>query len=65
MPQTAEGATYAPAPMPQPVVGPGELVFAAAHLDQGLGSVVGQGAHPRAKPGGQDHQRAGHGRPLR
>lgn len=35
MPQTAEGATYAPAPMPQPVVEPGEFVFAAAHLDHG------------------------------
>ncbi|MEA5453336.1 Gfo/Idh/MocA family oxidoreductase [Sinomonas sp. JGH33] len=31
----SEGAHYAPAPMPQPVVGPGEFVFAAAHLDHG------------------------------
>ncbi|WP_136612067.1 Gfo/Idh/MocA family protein [Sinomonas albida] len=31
----SEGANYAPAPMPQPVVGPGEFTFAAAHLDHG------------------------------
>lgn len=31
----ADGATYAPVPMPQPVVEPGEFVFAAAHLDHG------------------------------
>lgn len=30
-----DGATYAPAPMPQPVVEPGEFVFAAAHLNHG------------------------------
>ena len=29
------GAAYAPAPMPSPVVGPGEFVFGAAHLDHG------------------------------
>ena len=31
----SEGSTYAPAPMPRPVVEPGEFVFAAAHLDHG------------------------------
>lgn len=31
----SEGADYAPAPMPRPVVEPGEFVFAAAHLDHG------------------------------
>lgn len=31
----SEGANYAPAPMPQPVVEPGEFVIAAAHLDHG------------------------------
>lgn len=31
----SDGATYAPAPMPRPVVAPGEFVFAAAHLDHG------------------------------
>lgn len=31
----SEGANYAPAPMPQPVVGPGEFVFAAVCLDHG------------------------------
>ncbi|WP_114853190.1 Gfo/Idh/MocA family protein [Brachybacterium sp. YJGR34] len=31
----SEGADYAPAPMPQPVVEPGEFVFAAMHLDHG------------------------------
>lgn len=31
----SEGANYAPAPMPQPVVEPGEFVVAAAHLDHG------------------------------
>ena len=29
------GAAYAPAPMPSPVVGPGEFVFAAVRLDHG------------------------------
>ncbi len=33
--QTSDGATYAPAPMPRPVVGPGEFVFGATHLDHG------------------------------
>ena len=28
----SEGANYAPAPMPKPVVEPGEFVFAAMHL---------------------------------
>src|SRR5690625_7410142 len=32
---TSEGANYAPAPMPKPVVEPGEFVFAAMHLDHG------------------------------
>ncbi len=32
---SSDGATYAPAPMPQPVVKPGEFIFAAAHLDHG------------------------------
>lgn len=31
----SDGATYAPAPMPRPVVGPGEFVVAATHLDHG------------------------------
>ena len=31
----SEGASYAPAPMPKPVVEPGEFVFAAMHLDHG------------------------------
>lgn len=31
----SDGATYAPAPMPQPVVEPGEFVVAAMHLDHG------------------------------
>ncbi|WP_334172414.1 Gfo/Idh/MocA family protein [Sinomonas sp.] len=31
----SEGANYTPAPMPRPVVGPDEFVFAAAHLDHG------------------------------
>src|SRR5699024_11211754 len=31
----SEGANYAPAPMPKPVVEPGEFVFAAMHLDHG------------------------------
>ncbi|MFC0672609.1 Gfo/Idh/MocA family protein [Brachybacterium hainanense] len=31
----SEGASYAPAPMPRPVVEPGEFVFAAMHLDHG------------------------------
>lgn len=31
----SEGANYAPTPMPQPVVEPGEFVFAAAHLAHG------------------------------
>ncbi|WP_193105589.1 Gfo/Idh/MocA family protein [Brachybacterium sp. FME24] len=31
----SEGANYAPAPMPQPVVEPGEFVFAVMHLDHG------------------------------
>lgn len=31
----SEGATYAPAPMPKPVVEPGEFTFASAHLDHG------------------------------
>lgn len=35
MSQSADGASYAPAPMPRPVVEPGEFVFAAAHLDHG------------------------------
>jgi predicted dehydrogenase len=30
-----DGATYAPAPIPRPVVGPGEFVYAATHLDHG------------------------------
>ncbi len=38
----------------------------AADLDQGLGSVVGEGAHPGAEPSGQHHggprDRAGHAR---
>ncbi|MCW5952372.1 MAG: Gfo/Idh/MocA family oxidoreductase, partial [Propionibacteriaceae bacterium] len=33
--QSSDGATYAPAPMPQPVVSPGEFVFGATHLDHG------------------------------
>ncbi|MER7797537.1 Gfo/Idh/MocA family oxidoreductase [Microbacterium sp. NPDC096154] len=32
---SADGATYAPAPMPEPVVAPGEFVIAAMHLDHG------------------------------
>ncbi|MCT1654557.1 Gfo/Idh/MocA family protein [Brachybacterium muris] len=31
----SDGANYAPAAMPKPVVGPGEFVFAAMHLDHG------------------------------
>lgn len=31
----SDGADYAPAAMPKPVVGPGEFVFAAMHLDHG------------------------------
>lgn len=31
----SDGANYAPAPMPKPVVEPGEFVFAAMHLDHG------------------------------
>ena len=31
----SEGANYAPAAMPKPVVEPGEFVFAAMHLDHG------------------------------
>ncbi|GAA1488796.1 Gfo/Idh/MocA family protein [Brachybacterium sacelli] len=31
----SEGANYAPAPMPKPVVEPGEFVFAVARLDHG------------------------------
>ncbi|MGY5765087.1 Gfo/Idh/MocA family protein [Brachybacterium sp. DNPG3] len=31
----SEGASYAPAEMPNPVVGPGEFPFAAMHLDHG------------------------------
>jgi predicted dehydrogenase len=31
----SEGANYAPAPMPKPVVSPGEFTFAAMHLDHG------------------------------
>ncbi len=31
----ADGANYAPAQLPQPVVGPGEFVFAASRLDHG------------------------------
>ncbi|GAB3559661.1 Gfo/Idh/MocA family oxidoreductase [Arthrobacter alkaliphilus] len=31
----SDGATYAPAPMPQPLVKPGEFIFAAAHLHHG------------------------------
>src|SRR5699024_10874231 len=31
----SEGAHYAPDSMPRPVVGPGEFVFAAMHLDHG------------------------------
>jgi predicted dehydrogenase len=33
--QTADGMNYAPQGKPQPVVKPGEFVFAAAHLDHG------------------------------
>mgnify|MGYP001193106758 CR=1 FL=1 len=33
--QSSDGATYAPAPMPQPVVAPDEFVFGATHLDHG------------------------------
>lgn len=32
---TMDGASYAPAPVPRPVVAPGEFVFGAAHLDHG------------------------------
>ena len=32
---TSEGANYAPAPMPRPVVSPGEFDFAVMHLDHG------------------------------
>ncbi|MGP9693373.1 Gfo/Idh/MocA family protein [Brachybacterium sp. AOP25-B2-12] len=31
----SEGANYAPAPMPRPVVSPGDFAFAAMHLDHG------------------------------
>src|SRR4051794_32723585 len=31
----SSGAAYAPAPIPSPVVGPGEFVFGAARLDHG------------------------------
>ncbi|MNS90652.1 hypothetical protein D3C72_1247120 [compost metagenome] len=34
---------------------------ASADLHQGLGPVVGQGAHPRAEPGGEDHGGLGGG----
>jgi len=33
--QKADGASYAPQGKPQPVVQPGEFIFAAAHLDHG------------------------------
>ena len=33
--QKADGMSYAPQGKPQPVVKPGEFVFAAAHLDHG------------------------------
>jgi predicted dehydrogenase len=33
--QKADGMNYAPAGKPNPVVGPGEFLFAAAHLDHG------------------------------
>lgn len=33
--QKADGASYAPQGRPQPVVKPGEFIFAAAHLDHG------------------------------
>ena len=34
-PQKSDGMNYAPQGKPQPVVGPGEFFFAAAHLDHG------------------------------
>ncbi|MFT4307239.1 MAG: Gfo/Idh/MocA family oxidoreductase [Microbacterium sp.] len=38
----SDGATYAPARMPRPVVGPGEFVIAATHLDHGhIGGMTG------------------------
>lgn len=44
-----DGSTYAPAPVPAPVVGPGEFVIAAIGLDHGhihgqVGGLVGAGA---------------------
>ncbi len=33
--QTSDGASYAPMPMPRPVVSQGEFVFGATHLDHG------------------------------
>ncbi|SNU02726.1 Predicted dehydrogenase [Ruaniaceae bacterium KH17] len=33
--QSSDGAMYAPQPMPQPVVNPGEFVIGATHLDHG------------------------------
>ena len=39
----SEGANYAPAAMPKPVVEPGEFVFAAMHLDHGHIAAMTQG----------------------
>ncbi|WP_246957852.1 Gfo/Idh/MocA family oxidoreductase [Brachybacterium sp. Marseille-Q7125] len=39
----SEGANYAPAAMPKPVVKPGEFVFAAMHLDHGHIGAMTQG----------------------
>ena len=46
---SADGSMYAPMPMPQPVVGPGEFPFAACRLDHGhiygmCESLIGAGA---------------------
>lgn len=49
---TSDGATYAPDPMPSPVVGPGEFTFGVMHLDHGhiygmTDGLVGAGATPK------------------
>ena len=48
----SEGANYAPAAMPKPVVEPGEFVFAVMHLDHGhivgmTQGLIGAGGSPK------------------
>src|SRR5699024_1915870 len=48
----SEGANYAPAAMPKPVVEPGEFVFAVMHLDHGhingmTQGLIGAGGTPK------------------